>query len=214
MTLKKHTALTTGVAAAAAVLTLLLAGCGAPAPQTTTAAAAPAAEPAWVADARGVATAVPPKLLAVLKPAIERDGPAEAISLCKDEAPKLAAAASAQSGWQVRRVSLRNRNPKAVPDAWERATLEGFDRSLAAAAAGGPPPVLERAEQVIDNGQPVRRYMRALPTQALCLQCHGPADKLGPGVAARLAALYPDDRATGYAEGQIRGAMTLRQPVR
>lgn len=174
------------------------------------AAAAPAAEAAWVGQARGVATSVPPKLLSVLTAAINQSGPAEAISVCKDEAPKLAAAASQQSGWQVRRVSLGQRNPKAVPDAWERQTLEMFDRQQ---AAGVEPAKLERAEVVVENGQPVRRYMRALPTLPLCLQCHGQSAQLGAGVAQRLAQLYPDDRATGYSPGQIRGAMTLRQPA-
>jgi len=46
----------------------------------------------------------------------------------------------------------------------------------------------------------------------LCIQCHGTADQLGAGVAQRLQQRYPDDRATGYAVGQIRGAMTLQQP--
>jgi hypothetical protein len=32
-------------------------------------------------------------------------------------------------------------------------------------------------------------------------------------VAAQLKTLYPDDRATGYAVGQIRGAMTLSRPA-
>jgi hypothetical protein len=54
--------------------------------------------------------------------------------------------------------------------------------------------------------------MRALPTVELCTQCHGAADRLSPAVKAQLAQLYPDDRATGYAVGEIRGAMTLRKP--
>ena len=69
-------------------------------------------------------------------------------------------------------MSLRERNPKAVPDAWERAALEDFDRR---AAAGESPATLEKAEVVVENGQKMQRYMRALPTQALCLSCHGPA---------------------------------------
>ena len=174
--------------------------------QTSTGAADP-----WVAEARGVATSVPPKLLAVLSAAIEKSGPAEAISVCKEEAPKMARAASEQTGWQVRRVSLGKRNPKAEPDAWERETLESFDRQQ---AAGVEPAKLERAEVVTENGQQVRRYMRALPTQALCVQCHGAASQLGAGVAERLQQLYPNDRGTGYSVGQIRGAMTLRQAVK
>ena len=177
--------------------------------------AAPAAasttpEAPWVNQARGVAASVPPKLQTVLKAAIEQSGPVEAIKVCNEAAPQMARAASAASGWQIKRVSLGQRNPQAVPDAWERQTLEAFDRSQ---AAGADVTQLERAEVVVENGQQVRRYMRALPVQAACLQCHGQADKLAPGVAARLSELYPNDRGMGYLLGQIRGAMTLRQVV-
>lgn len=54
----------------------------------------------------------------------------------------MAKAASEQTGWMVKRVSLQNRNPKAVPDAWERAVLEDFDKR---AAAGESPTTLEKA---------------------------------------------------------------------
>lgn len=167
-----------------------------------------AVEEPWMADARAVATAVPPKLLQVLTDAIAKSSAADAVTVCQDTAPKMAKAASEQSGWQVRRVSLRNRNPKAVPDAWERETLEDFDGR---AAAGEATASLERATVQTFDGKPLQRYMRALPTQGLCLSCHGPADQLAPGVAERLKALYPDDRAVGYSLGQIRGAMTLKR---
>ena len=186
---------------------LCMAQAQAPAP-----APAPAsqAEASWVADARKVSMSVPPKLLAVLQEEIARGGPEGAILVCRDQAPQLARAASLESGWTVRRVSLRNRNPKAVPDAWERAVLEDFDRR---AAAGESPATLEKSEVVTDDGKQVRRYMRALPTQELCLNCHGPVDKMKPAVVEKLKALYPDDKGTGYAVGQIRGAMTIRKPM-
>jgi len=165
-------------------------------------------EPAWQGEARQVASAVPPKLLATLSQAIDKSGPEGAIAVCRDEAPKLARAASEQTGWTIRRVSLRERNPKAVPDAWERAALEDFERR---AAAGESPATLEKAEMVVEGGQKMQRYMRALPTQALCLACHGPAASLSPAVTAQLNALYPADKAVGYRVGEIRGAMTIKR---
>jgi Protein of unknown function (DUF3365) len=165
-------------------------------------------EAAWVNEARQVASQVPPKLLATLTAAIDKDGAAGAIAVCRDEAPKLAKAASEQSGWNIRRVSLRPRNPKAVPDAWERAALEDFDRR---AAAGEGPAKLEKAEVIVEDGKQVQRYMRALPTQQLCLSCHGAAASLSPAVAAQLNALYPADQAVGYQVGDIRGAMTIKR---
>lgn len=173
-------------------------------------AAPQSADTAWVADARTVAQSLPPRLLAVLQQEMARGGPAGAIEVCREQAPELARAASQQSGWSLRRVSLRQRNPKAAPDAWERAALEDFDRR---AAAQEPPATLERAEVTLENGQRVQRYIRALPVMEACTVCHGSADRLSPAVVARLKALYPDDRAIGYRTGEIRGAITLRRPA-
>lgn len=169
-----------------------------------------AQEPAWVGEARKVAGSVPPKLLAVLTEEIGKNGPGGAILVCRDKAPQLAKAASDETGWSIRRVSLRNRNPRAVPDAWERAALEDFDRR---AASGESAATLEKAEIVTDGGKQSYRYMRALPTQALCLNCHGSPEQLSPAVVEKLKALYPDDKAIGYRPGDIRGAMTIRKPV-
>ena len=121
----------------------------------------------------------------------------------------MARAASEKTGWAIRRVSLKQRNPKAVPDAWELAALQDFDRR---AAAGESPATLEKAELVVEGGQSVQRYMRALPTQQLCLQCHGAAADLSPAVTAQLRSVYPADQAVGYRAGEIRGAITLRRP--
>ena len=169
-----------------------------------------AQDPAWVGDARKVATSIPPKLVAVLTEEMGKGGPEGAITVCKDVAPQMAKAATAETGWSIRRVSLKNRNPRAVPDAWERAVLEDFDRR---AAAGEAPATLEKAEIVVVDGKQQYRYMRALPVQSLCLNCHGTPEQLTPAVRQKLRELYPDDKATGYKPGDIRGAMTIRKPV-
>lgn len=190
------------VAVVALAAAAMLGACGTPTP--------PAGAP-WVAEAQGVASAVPPRLLSVLRAEIAQGGPEGAIAACREQAPRLARDASAQSGWTVRRVSLRQRNPKAVPDAWERAALEDFDRR---AAAGAAPATLERAEVVVGaDGRREQRYLRALPVIELCTGCHGTAERLSPAVVTQLKTLYPEDRATGYRIGDLRGAMTLRRPA-
>lgn len=163
-----------------------------------------------LAEGREVATSIPPKLVAVLQAEITKGGPESAIAVCREKAPQMAKEASAKTGWDIRRVSLKNRNPKAVPDAWERAVLEDFDRRQ---AAGENPASLEKGEVVAEGNGKVYRYMKALPTQGLCVTCHGPSEQLSPAVKARLSDLYPTDKATGYAPGQIRGAMTLKRPL-
>ena len=165
---------------------------------------------ALIAETKRTALEIPPKLLQMVQEEIDRGSLEGAIAACSDKAPKMAAAASQNTGWSIRRVSLMNRNPKAVPDPWERAALEDFDRRR---ATGENPATIEHAEIIDEGGQRLLRYMKALPTQALCLNCHGSPDLLSAEVKARLAVLYPNDTATGYSEGQIRGALTVKRPL-
>jgi hypothetical protein len=161
------------------------------------------------AEARGIVKSFFSALKGELVGALEAGGPVEAIAVCNERAPALADEAAAASGWQVARTSLRLRNPDNAPDAWESAVLRNFD---ARAAAGEELAKIEFSAVVDQQGQRSYRYMKAIPTaEKPCLACHGKA--IAPNVAARLAELYPDDQATGYAAGEIRGAFTLSKPL-
>ncbi|CBL46159.1 Cytochrome c family protein [gamma proteobacterium HdN1] len=179
---------------------------------TNTNATAPTTTPdvALLGEARNIATLVPARLLAMLTEEIEKGGPAGAVEVCSQKAPQMAKQASEKMGWNIRRVSLKNRNPNATPDEWERLALEDFD---AQAKAGVAPATLERAEIVQVGNQTYYRYMKALPTGAVCMNCHGPSDQLSPAVKAKLQTLYPNDKATGYQLGEIRGAITLKKSI-
>ena len=62
-------------------------------------------------------------------PDCNKGGPTRAIEVCSSAAPKIADSLSAESGWTVRRVSLKSRNAsRGIPDDWERTVLEQFDR--------------------------------------------------------------------------------------
>jgi hypothetical protein len=161
-------------------------------------------------DARSIPGKMVPKLLEVLNAQISASGHTGAIAACREQAPAMAKALSEQTGWSIRRVSLKNRNPKATPDAWEKTVLEEFDRRL---AAGENPAAIEKNEVVTIDGQKTFRYMKALPTQELCLSCHGTPETVPADVQAKLRELYPDDKATGYGLKQIRGAITARKSL-
>ena len=165
---------------------------------------------ALVAETKKTAMGIPPKLLAMLQAEIEKGNFSGAIDACTDKAPKMAAAASQSTGWAIRRVSLKNRNPKATPDAWEQAALQDFDKR---ASAGESPATLEKVEFVNEGSGRTLRYIKALPTQGLCLNCHGATESMSPEVKAQIAKSYPNDLAVGYREGQIRGALTIKRPL-
>ncbi len=165
---------------------------------------------ALIAETRNTAMGIPPKLLAMVQAEIEKGGLSGAVEACSEKAPKMAATASQSTGWAIRRVSLKNRNPKATPDAWEKDALLDFDKR---ALAGESPATLERVEFVNEGERRVLRYIKALPTQGLCLSCHGGSENISPEVKAQIAKSYPYDLAVGYQEGQIRGALTVKRPL-
>ncbi|PWV64795.1 Tll0287-like domain-containing protein [Plasticicumulans acidivorans] len=161
---------------------------------------------ALVAQSRTAVQSFGGQLKTALSEAIAAGGPVNGIAVCNEKAPGIAAQASAASGLDVARTSLKVRNPGNEPDAWERSMLEQFD---ARKAAGEPADTLEAHAIVEEDGVRTFRYMKAIPTAQLCLNCHG-AD-LKPEVAAKIDALYPQDRARGYAAGDLRGAFTVRK---
>lgn len=158
-----------------------------------------------VVAAREAAKSLGGQLKAELQAAMKSGGPVAAVDTCHLQAPLIAGQVSGQTGMQVGRTSLRLRNPNNAPDAWERAVLEDFERRK---AAGEAPASLEHHEIVERGGERVFRYMKAIPTAAVCLNCHG-GDEVQPAVEAKIAEHYPTDRARGFSEGDIRGAFTI-----
>jgi len=145
-------------------------------------------------------------LIGELQKAIAAGGPASAIGVCSVAAPKIAADKSAAKRMMIGRTSLKLRQPNNNPDAWEMQQLLRFEERK---AAGENPATIEFAEYVETGGQRVFRYMKAIPTAELCLACHG--GTLVPEVTAKLKELYPQDAATGFKVGDLRGAFTIRQ---
>ncbi len=164
---------------------------------------------AATAQARQWATQLVQQTGAALKKELAASGPEGAIGVCKQVAPEIAGNLSRENGVRVARVSLKVRNAVlGHPDAWEQAVLADFDRR---AAAGEKPEAMERAEIVLEPAGRYFRYMKAIPTQPMCLACHGATETLPPSIVEKLAAEYPKDRATGYSAGQIRGAVTVKR---
>ena len=163
------------------------------------------------ADTKKTVLPVVPKVVNAMQEAVAAKGVAGAIPVCKEEAPALIKEKRKETGWDIRRVSLKTRNAeRATPDLWEARQLAEFNIR---AANGEKLDTMEKSEVVTIDGKPVFRYMKALPVADTCLKCHGPADGLDAGLRAELAKNYPHDQATGYAKGQIRGALTVKRPL-
>lgn len=172
--------------------------------------AADDAEAKYLEESRKTAQEFMQKLGGTLKEQLQAGGPEQAVAVCKQVAPALAAEYSGE-GRVVKRVSLKPRNATlGTPDAWEERWLQSFDTQLLQGKAVAE---MEKSEVVQSADGRWYRYMKAIPTQQMCLQCHGQDYQIPAGVKALLAKEYPNDRATGYSAGMVRGAITIKKKL-
>ncbi|AOL22697.1 Protein of unknown function (DUF3365) [Erythrobacter litoralis] len=165
---------------------------------------APLDEAAVAARSAPIAQRFAADLRMQLQSALEAGGPKNAVSVCRDVAPALAEAASQESGAEIRRIAARNRNPEgSVPG-----EMQGRYDALAEApmAGGAPARRIWRAE----DGKV--HFMSAIPmAEQPCSTCHG--RDIDPDLAAHIVSLYPEDAATGFAPGTLRGALLISWPA-
>jgi hypothetical protein len=163
---------------------------------------------AEIAKSKSAISVFAASLQAELKAAMQAGGPVRAISVCSTTAIPITQSVAAEQGLQLSRVSLKNRNPANLPNEWQRDVLESFERRK---AAGEQATALTWSDVREVDSQPQFRFMKAIPTAGLCLQCHGKS--LAPEVSARLEELYPEDKARGFEQGDIRGAFVVTRLV-
>ena len=137
---------------------------------------------------------------------LKEGGPINAISVCSEKASMIADRISQEKGWKIGRVSLRLRNPRNAPDAWERKALEAFEES---SIKGADIKTLEYYETLNEGGKQVFRYMKAIPVGEPCLTCHGKQIELD--LKAKLKEVYPGDQAIDFSFGEIIGAFSISQ---
>jgi Protein of unknown function (DUF3365) len=154
-----------------------------------------------VAESRALASELGARLRAALAEALANGGPAGAIAVCKDVAPRIAAELARRSGAKIGRTSMRTRNPANAPEPWQAEVLQDFE------SAGA-----ERSTELeyFARQSGTARYMRAIFAEGVCLVCHG--ESLAPDVREALGADYPHDAATGYRAGDLRGAFVVVWP--
>ena len=138
--------------------------------------------------------------------AMKAGGPTQAITVCNSVAPIIAQDLSAKYDLEIGRTSLKVRNPDNAPDQWEQSVLKQFESRK---TQGEDVKTLSFSETVTHDDQQEMRMMKAIPTGKVCLTCHG--SDIKPEIQASLAELYPNDEATGFALGDIRGAFTVRK---
>lgn len=130
-----------------------------------------------------------------LAEAIAKDGVPGAIGFCSEKALPLTASVDAN----LRRVSHKARNPKNKAGA---AALEILNTYRATMKDGkAPEPQLRKQADGTET-----LFAPIVLANPLCLKCHGtPGTDIDADTLAALRKLYPQDEATGFTLGELRG---------
>lgn len=147
------------------------------------------------------------RLSGALAEAISKEGPAKALSVCSEKAPQIAKDVAAAHGVTLRRATNKPRNPKNSADEIEKAAMEVFLAALENQENPNP--------QVITHADGSRDFLAPIVLgNPLCLQCHGtPGKDIGPENLAAIKKIYPEDKATGYQLGDLRGLWRITFPA-
>lgn len=160
----------------------------------------PALETAAVERGRAIAGQAFTLLSTNLARALAEGGLTNALPYCSERAYPLTELVAATNRVRLQRITHKPRNPTNAPAAGELAVLRGFQ--LALGRGQTPAPVVRATAS-----NTVVVYSPIVITNPLCLQCHGvPGRDLPPTTLALLQTLYPQDQATGFQLGDLRGA--------
>ena len=138
------------------------------------------------------------ELMGELVASLDGENPAEAIGICSEKAPKIAVQIAEDFGVKIGRTSHKLRNPKNVPPPW----------GLKVVAWGKDEP----AYFVGPEGE----FGALLPIRlkAECMICHGPAEDFDPEIRRFIDEIYPEDQATDFADGDLRGWFWIEAPAK
>ncbi len=147
--------------------------------------------------ALGAKDALLGRLSSALVAAMSSGGPAAAIEFCSKQAPRIAAEVEEEHRVAIGRTSFKLRNPANGPPDWAK-------------------PLVERREtepQFVDLPDGSTGALLPIRLKPQCLVCHGRKDQIEEDVQGRLAELYPEDAATGFEDGDLRGWFWVEVPA-
>ncbi len=141
-------------------------------------------------------------LSSALKGAMSRGGVEEAITYCNVSVMPLTDSLSKAYNATIKRAALRYRNPVNKPTEEEEQALNAYLTQSSEYLEMDP------EVSLLDNNHIA--FYAPITTKGLCLTCHGVVgETLAEDQYEVIKALYPDDQATGFAMGDLRGIWSI-----
>ncbi len=134
----------------------------------------------------------------------EMGGFEAAAQYCSMKAYPLTDSLANQYKVYLSRVSLKNRNPANEAKGLEKGLLEAY------ADAHENDIELNTNVQFIRPGDSILYNKPIFIASNVCLNCHGSKDDISSEIQQLLSAQYPNDKATGYKTGDLRGMWSVK----
>ena len=150
------------------------------------------------------------ELKGILIEQIQTGGVIQAVAVCSDTAQLLTNEFGVERGVFIKRVSMKNRNKNNYPDDFEKRTLNRFELLKQNNELNNE---TEYAEIITEGDYKYLRYLKPILVQAECLNCHGNQTDMMPEVNNLIVEKYPQDKATGYKVGDLRGAVSITKSI-
>jgi len=138
-----------------------------------------------------------------LKHEVQTNGLLQAAKFCNSNALTLTEEVNLHQieGISVKRISLKERNSANAAKPDEALVLESMHKMMKQKK--------NLPEYIIkEEGKSYKYYKPLLIKKELCLKCHGNIET-DAEVSAFIKTAYPDDKATGYKMGDLRGAILV-----
>ena len=133
---------------------------------------------------------------------MKEGGPAQAIPFCNVKASPLTLEVAKKYDVNIKRTSHKIRNENSLPDETEKAILKKY---LASMSNG------EKLKPTIQKDEAGKVHFYApIKLEKKCLACHGTIGKeVTQKTDSILKSLYPNDKATGFKVGDLRGIVNI-----
>ena len=185
--------------ALSSLIVFLLAACSSPKIDLTT-----TDDESYLLVGDSISTAAQNVLLTNVAQAIKTGGVSNAISFCNEQAIPLTDSISTHYTKNIKRLSDRNRNPdNAIESDLDESAWESIKLLVADST--------DAKHLVMREKNTVYYYNAISIGMPTCLKCHGDKSvEIDPAALKLIAQKYPEDKATGYKMGELRGMWKIK----
>jgi len=156
----------------------------------------------YLQEGKQIAQSTGKLLTAKVKTTIKAQGPFQAINFCNVNAYPLTDSLSGFYGVDIKRIAVKYRNPENKANEHETLIINNY---MAQTQKG------EALKPIVEKNDDGVYFYAPIKVKHACLTCHGAVGSEIPDTLFNhIKELYPNDLATAFKEGDLRGIWSIR----